>query len=74
MFSLPTCQSAQHLWASLGLLYDQSSPGVRLLNKIIFTGWGCLPHGQLPSWRTRVSVLVWTLPFDLTGMGGPAGS
>jgi hypothetical protein len=33
--------------------------------KLFFTGWGCWPHAQHPSWRTRISLLVWILPFDL---------
>jgi hypothetical protein len=32
----------------------------------IFTGWGRQPHAQLPTWRTRVSVLVWYLPWNLS--------
>jgi hypothetical protein len=59
---------------SLGLLYNQSPPGVRFLNKIIFYRMGLLAPSQPPSWRTRVSLLVWTLPFDLTSMGDPDGS
>jgi hypothetical protein len=33
---LPACQSALQPWVSLGLLYNQSPPGGRFLNKIIF--------------------------------------
>jgi hypothetical protein len=68
------CQSALQPWVSLGLLYNQSSPGVRFLNKIIFYRMGLLAHAQPPSWRTRVSLLVWTPPFDLSGLGVSAGS
>jgi hypothetical protein len=49
-------------------------PVVRFLNKILSTGWGCQPHAQPPTWRARVSLLVWTLPFDLSGMCDPTSS
>jgi hypothetical protein len=29
---------------------------------------------QPPTWRTRVSLLVWRIAFDLSGMGGPTGN
>jgi hypothetical protein len=44
---------------------------VRFLNSILFRGWGCQPHAQPTTWTARVSLLVWTLPFGLSGMGGP---
>jgi hypothetical protein len=28
----------------------------RLLNKFVFTGLGCQPNAQPPTWRTRVSL------------------
>ena len=34
---------------------------------ICFTGWGCQPHAQPPTWRTRVSLFVWVNTFDLSG-------
>jgi hypothetical protein len=27
-----------------------------------------------PTWRTRVSLFFWLLPFDLSGLGGPTSS
>jgi hypothetical protein len=36
LLSMPACQSALQPWVSLGLLYNQSPPSVRFLNKIIF--------------------------------------
>lgn len=33
----------------------------------VFTRWGCQPL----TWRTRVSVSVWHITFDLSGMGDP---
>jgi hypothetical protein len=40
----------------------------------IFTRWGRQPRAQPPTWRTRVSLLVWHLPRNLSGMGGPTSS
>jgi hypothetical protein len=37
-------------------------------------GWRYQPHAQPPTRRTRVSVFVWVITFDLSGMGGPTGS
>ena len=33
--------------------------------------WGCQPYAQPPTWRTRISLLVWVITLDLSGMGGP---
>jgi hypothetical protein len=46
----------------------------RLLNKFVFTGLGCEPNTQPPTWRTRVSLSVWNLTLDLSGLGDPASS
>jgi len=35
------------------------------------TRWGCQPHVQTPIW---VSLLVWVITFDISGMGGPTSS
>jgi len=42
--------------------------------QIIFSVWGCQPHGQPPTWRTTVSLFVWVIILDLSGMGGPTSS
>jgi len=31
----------------------------RFTRYIFFMGWGCQPHAQPPTWRTRVSHFVW---------------
>ena len=37
--------------------------------------WGGLSAPvQPPTWRTRVSLFVWVITFDLFGMGGPTSS
>jgi hypothetical protein len=47
---------------------------IRFLNNLVFTVWGCYPHDQPPTWRTRVSLFFWLLPLDLSGMCGPTSS
>jgi hypothetical protein len=51
---------------------------VRLLlgfiTMIIFMVWGCQPHAQPPTWRTRVPLLVWAITFDLSDKWDPASS
>jgi hypothetical protein len=42
--------------------------------KFVLAGLGCQPNAQPPTWRTRVSLLVWNLTLDLSGLGGPASS
>jgi hypothetical protein len=41
---------------------------------IVFMLWGCQPHAQPPTWRTRVSVFIWVIALDLSGTGGPTSS
>jgi hypothetical protein len=43
------------------------------LNNLIFMGWG-QPHAQPPTWRTSVSLFIWLLPLDLSGLGDPTSS
>jgi hypothetical protein len=33
-----------------------------------------MPNPQPPTWRTRVSLSVWNLTLDLSGLGDPASS
>jgi hypothetical protein len=39
-----------------------------------FTGVGCQPAAQPPTWRTRVPLIVWAITFDLSGKGDPTSS
>jgi hypothetical protein len=39
-----------------------------------FLGRGCWPCAQPPTWRARVSLFVWLLPFDLSGLGDSTSS
>jgi hypothetical protein len=64
---------------NLGRFYD-CSPYVRLQSlKVsqqlkLFTGWGRQPHAQPPTWMAMVSIFVWIITFDLSGMGDPTSS
>jgi hypothetical protein len=44
------------------------------LNNLILTAWSCWPHVQPPTWRISVSLFVWLLPLDPSGLGGPTSS
>jgi hypothetical protein len=41
---------------------------------VFFTVRGRQPLAQPPSWRTRVSILDWNIPLDLSGLGDPTSS
>jgi hypothetical protein len=59
----------------LGLLDDLNSIIIGFLTILLFYGDGVVsPMPQPPTWRTRVSLLVWVIIFDLSGMGGPASN
>jgi hypothetical protein len=56
-----------------------SSPSIRgsipgFETVIFFMVRGSQPLAQPPTWRTRVSLLVWIIPFNLSGMDGPTSS
>jgi hypothetical protein len=38
---------------------------------MFFMRWGSQTHAQPPIW---VSLLVWVITFDMSGMGGPTSS
>jgi hypothetical protein len=40
----------------------------------LFTGWGCQPQAQPPTWKARVSLFVWIITFGLSGMGDSTSS
>jgi hypothetical protein len=54
------------------LLFRGLIPGFETF--VFFTVRGRQPLAQPPTWRTRVSLLVWIIPFDLSGMGGSTSS
>jgi hypothetical protein len=45
-------------------------PSSGFLNNLIFKVRGCQPHVQSPTWKTRVSLFIWLLPLNLSGLGG----
>ena len=68
-----------HFFLSLSFFYSPfwtiaSSTLSIFLVEHIFMGWGCQPHPQPPTWRTSVSLYVWVVAFDLSGMVRPASS
>jgi hypothetical protein len=77
---LPSFPSALQLRVSFGLLNNLppffSIPRLTVwfLNHLVFTVLGCQPYAQTPTWRTRVSLFVWLLPLDLSGMADPTSS
>jgi hypothetical protein len=46
-----------------------SEASLRFSEHRFFPGWGRYPHAQPPTWRTRVSLFVWVITFDLSGLG-----
>ena len=36
--------------------------------------WGCQHHAQLPTWGTGVSLFIWVITLDLSGIGGSTSS
>jgi len=86
----PPLLSIFHLLYPLLYLHSLSRPNSKLLSstfvshpseadcwvseQIIFTVWGCKPHAQPPTWRTRLSLFIRVITLDLSGMGGPTSS
>jgi hypothetical protein len=59
----------------LGLLDDKISIIIGFLTILLFYGDGVVsPIPQPPTWRTSVSLFVWVITFDLSGMGDTASS
>ena len=44
------------------------------LTDISFRRWSCQPHSQPLTWRTRLSLFLWVITFDLSLTGGPTSS
>jgi hypothetical protein len=55
---MPASQSALQPWVSLGLLYNQSPPGVRFLNKIIFYRVGLLAPCPTPILEESIIIVL----------------
>jgi hypothetical protein len=60
---------------SWSLPWGQSSFNHSVLRNVcFFPGQGLRPCAQPPTWRTRLSLFVWVITLDLSGMGGPTSS
>jgi hypothetical protein len=59
---------------SSSFVFHPSKADCWVSEQIIFMVWGCQPHAQPPTWRTRVSLFIWVIALDLSGMGGLTGS
>jgi hypothetical protein len=77
---LPSFLLALQLRVGFGLLnnlppfFSPSEADYVVSEQFSFYSVRLLPHAQPPAWRTRVSLFVWPLPLDLSGMGDPTSS
>jgi hypothetical protein len=74
---LPLCPTAQGEILPSWTIFLHSSPSEAdylVSEQLIFMVWGCQPHAQPPTWRSRVSLFVWLLPLDLSDVGDPTSS
>ena len=55
-------------------LLNPSEASLKFLERKFFSGVGSYPHAQPPSWRARMSLFVWVITFDLSGLRDPASS
>ena len=55
-------------------IYSWSEASLRFSEHRFFSRVGSSPHAQPPTSRTRVSLFVWAITFDLSGLGDPASS
>jgi hypothetical protein len=52
---------SRHLWDFLNISF-------------FYSGLGSHPHAQRPTWKTRVSLFVWVITFNLSGLCDPVSS
>jgi hypothetical protein len=55
-------------------LSNPSEASLRFSQNKFFYGLGYYPHAQTPTWWIKVSLFVWVITFDLSGMGVAASS
>ena len=53
-------------------LLNPSEASLRFPAHKFFSGVRSKPNAQPPTWRTRVSLFVWVITFDLSGLGDTA--
>ena len=44
---------------------------LRFPERKLFSGMGSYTYAHPPTWRTRLSLFVWVITFDLSGLGDP---
>jgi hypothetical protein len=63
-----------HLFSPIFHSYHPSEADYLVPEQFRFYGVRLLVHAQTPTWKTRISLFVWLLPLDLSGMGAPTSS
>jgi hypothetical protein len=63
-----------HLFSLILHSFHPSKADYLVPEQFSFYGVRLLVHAQPPTWRTRVSLFVWLLPLDLSGMGDSTSS
>jgi len=76
MFEHSTCQKSIPFPFSQVIVYllNSSEASLRFPERKFFSGVGSYSHAQPPTWRTRVSLFIWVITFDLSGLGDSASS
>jgi hypothetical protein len=60
---------------NLGLFYDCFLQTLKVSQQLkFFMGWGRNPTPNPPTRRAKVSLFVWIITFDLSGMGDPTSN
>jgi hypothetical protein len=72
--SIPLNNHFLFLVAKSSYICYLSEASLRFSQYKFFYGVGLHPYAQPPTWRTRVSLFVWVITFDLSGLGVPASS
>jgi hypothetical protein len=63
-----------HLFSLIFHLFHPSEADYPVSEQFSFYGVRLLASSHSPTWRTRVSLFVWLLPLDLSGMDAPTSS
>ena len=77
MFEHSMCQKPVPFPCSQVVVYllNPSEASLRFPERKFFSRGGVVtPTPNPPTWRTRMSLFVWVITFDLSGLGDPASS
>ena len=55
-------------------LWSPSEASLSVFERNFFPGWGCYHQAQPPTWMTVVSLFVWVITFDRSGLSDPVSS